>query len=346
MKIVLLVLSMFLISRRSIRLTASAMSSQNISNSSCGTITKSHSIGLGTFLLERDRVQSTLRSAILDAGYRRIDCAPVYFNEDVIGDALEQVLQNNIIKREELYVVSKLASPFHRSVEAAVRKTLSDLRLNYLDLYLIHWPVAFHPVPIPDGRGWENEDIDDSQDGKRIDPTVSVHETWSAMEQLVEKGLVKEIGVSNFPVMLLHELLSQAKIPPVVNQCESHPYLQQAHLLQYCQARGVEFQAYSPLGSAGYKESHEPVVLQDPVILQLAKKHKATPAQIALAWALQRGTSVVVKSTNPDHLRDNQVVANGSIVLSQWDMELIQGMDRNYRFFRPVDWWGSMAIFH
>jgi alcohol dehydrogenase (NADP+) len=148
--------------------------------------------------------------------------------------------------------------------------------------------------------------------------------------------------------MLLHEFLTRAKMPPVVNQCERHPSLQQPQLLQYCQTRGVEFQAYSPLGSAGFKESHEPVVLQDPVILQLAKKYKVTPAQIALAWALQRGTSVVVKSTNPDHLRDNQVVANGSIVLSQEDMELIQGMDRNYRFFRPGDWWGSMpmAVFH
>lgn len=313
----------------------------NMSSSACRVMPR---IGLGTFLLERDQVKDTLRRAILDEGYRRIDCAPVYFNEDVIGDTLHEIINDskNEIQRQDLYIVSKLASPFHRQVEDAVRKTLSDLRVDYLDLYLIHWPVAFRPVAIPDIRGWENEDIDDSDNGKRIDPSVSVHETWRAMEDLVKLGLVKEIGVSNFPVMLLHELLSQTSIHPAVNQCESHPYLQQHKLREYCRAREVSFQAFSPLGCAGFKEAQEPTVLEDPVIIELAEKHHATPAQISIAWALQRGTSVVAKSMDPQRRKDN--LAAASIQLSKEDMERINSLDRGYRYFRPEEWWGSMAM--
>ena len=334
-------------------------------------------IGLGTFLMEPSQIASSLRSAIVQEGYRRIDCAPVYFNEEHIGDTLHQIFEDssNDLQRSDLYIVSKLASPFHRNVEAGLRKTLLDLRLDYLDLYLIHWPVAFYPVPIPDRRGWENEDIDDSGGGERIDPSVSIHDTWKQMENLVDKGLVKQIGVSNFPVMLLHELLSKARIPPAVNQCESHPYLQQQHLINYCKARGVHFQAYSPLGCAGFKEKDGPALLQDHVLLRMAEKYQvAGPAQIAIAWALQRGTSVVVKSTHPQRQRGN--LAASSVTLSKEDMEEIQSLNRNYRFFRPqgknsgqsycsvswlfaclshfnpfkslivftLEWWGSMAM--
>lgn len=306
------------------------------------------SMGLGTYLLDPSQAKTAIRSAILEAGYRRIDCAPVYFNEDAIGDALHDILSSqDDVKREDLYIVSKLASPFHRNVEAAVRKTLSDLRLDYLDLYLIHWPVAFHPVPIPEGRGWQNEDIDDSANGKNIDTTVSVHETWQAMQAIVKKGLVREIGVSNFSVILLHELLSkQPEIPPAVNQCEMHPYLSQKQLRAYCKARGVKFQAYSPLGSGGYKESGEPNVLEDSVLTELAQKYNATPAQIALAWILQYDISVVVKSSSLVHHKENMAAA--SVSLDQSDVRKIDALNRNYRFFRPEDWWPelAMAVFH
>jgi alcohol dehydrogenase (NADP+) len=221
-------------------------------------------------MMDRSTVPAAILSALL-VGYRRIDCAPVYFNEDVLGDVLLEAMTDKLVTREDLFVVSKLACPFHRRehVELAVRKTLSDLRLDYLDLYLVHWPVAFYPVAISDLtttiRGWNNEDIDESDGGKRIDPTVSIHETWQAMETLVDEGLVRHIGVSNFPVALLHELMTQARILPVVNQCEAHPYLQQTKLVDYCKARGVHFQAYSPLGTPAFKERDEPDVLDDPV---------------------------------------------------------------------------------
>jgi alcohol dehydrogenase (NADP+) len=317
-------------------------------SSSCtpgSAATQQHAVGVGTFMLERPHVQAAIRSA-LTVGYRRIDCAPVYFNEDVVGDALQEAFTDDIVKREDLFVVSKLASPFHKRehVEPAVRKTLNDLRLDHLDLYLMHWPVAFHPVAIdPATRGWKDEEIDESDGGNRIDPTVSIHETWQAMEALVEQGLVRHIGVSNFPVSLLHELMTQARIPPAVNQCEAHPYLQQTKLVEYCKACGVHFQAYSPLGTPGYKERDEPVVLDDPVLKEIADRYGVSAAAICLAWAAQRGTSVVAKSTNPQHQRDN-LEAVTELRLTDVDMAAIAALDRGYRFFRPEDWWGEMAM--
>ncbi|CAB9525917.1 Deoxymugineic acid synthase 1 [Seminavis robusta] len=314
-------------------------------------------IGLGTLMIQPDVVPDAIASAIA-AGYRRIDCAPVYFNEDKVGDAIQTALKNGSAKRQDLFLVSKLPSCFHRKehVEMALKKTLLDLRVDYLDLYLIHWPQAFTPVlPIPmDKRGWETEDIDDSGDGKNIDTTVSIHETWAAMEELVDKGMVKSIGVSNFPVSLLHELMTRAKIPPMVNQVEAHPYLQQTKLLKYCQARGVHFQAYSPLGTADYKEDHEPVILNDTVLKTIAEKHNVSVAQICLAWAIQRGTSVVVKSSSKAHQEENLKVFRQqgeeeelAVTLSDEEMEQIAGLERGYRYFRPEEWWPQleMAVF-
>jgi alcohol dehydrogenase (NADP+) len=318
-------------------------------------------IGLGTFLLTREQLPEALPAAI-QAGYRRIDCAPVYFNEDVVGDALFHHLQSATVERKDLFVVSKLASPFHRKehVRAALQKTLLDLRLDYLDLFLMHWPQAFTPVlPIPmHVRGWPTQDIDDSDAGGLIDTGVSIHETWAAMEELVHQGLVQSIGVSNFPVSLLHELMTRATIPPTVNQVEAHPYLQQTKLLKYCQARGVHFQAYSPLGTADYKAVNEPVLLQDPVLISLAEKYNVTVAQICLIWAIQRGTSVVVKSASSQHQKENlQVLLQAdsgeevgdqlAITLSDEDMAQIALLERGYRYFRPEEWWPhyEMAVF-
>jgi alcohol dehydrogenase (NADP+) len=318
-------------------------------------------IGLGTFLMDRNHVTSALQTA-LDIGYRRIDCAPVYFNEDVVGDALYDILKQGLVPRRDLFVLSKLASPFHspQHVEMACRKTLADLRLDYLDLYLVHWPVAFKHVPLDlTTRGYPDEEIDNSAGGLNIDETVSIHDTWQAMERLVQTGLVRAIGVSNFPVMLLHELLSKATIPPVVNQCERHPYLQQTRLVQYCLRRGIHFQAYSPLGTPGFRESAEPNVLQDPTLVQIARRHNVTTAEISIAWAFQSVAqsnsssmmSIVTKSTSPLHQRLNFEAAaeSGSdraqrIVLSTEDLEEIAKLDRGYRYFRPEEWWDKKPV--
>jgi alcohol dehydrogenase (NADP+) len=325
-----------------------SMTISSLGSSVCSKMVQHYPIGLGTLEIAPSQVPNVISSAIR-LGYRRIDCAPVYFNEDAIGDALQQEISHGNVKRQDLYIVSKLASPFHRKehVKIGLQKTLKDLRLDYLDLYLIHWPQAFHFVDIdPSVRGYENEDIDDSGNGSKIDPTVSVHETWAAMEDLVEEGLVREIGVSNFPVSLLHELMTQCRIPPAVNQVEAHPYLQQSKLLAYCQKRGVHFQAYSPLGSPGYKEEGEPTLLQDPVLKEIASRHNATVAQLCIAWALQRDTSVVAKSSTPERQQENFAVAldKTRIVLSSADLQDIEKLERGYRFFRPEDWWGDMAM--
>lgn len=305
-----------------------------------------YSVGLGTYCINPDHVASAIQTA-LEQGYRRFDCAPVYFNEDKIGDALAKAMEDGIVSRDDLYIVSKLASPFHRRehVKIGLQKTLADLRLDYLDLFLIHWPQAFHYVDIdPTKRGYENEDIDDSDGGRLIDPNVSVHETWEAMEELMDEGLVKSIGVSNFPVSLLHELMTRSRIPPAVNQVEAHPYLQQTKLLQYCNARGVHFQAYSPLGSPGYKGEDEPRILDDPVLQKIAQAHNVSVATICIAWALQRGTSVVAKSIDSKRQAENILASTARITLTDAEMAEIEQLERGYRFFRPLDWWGHMAM--
>lgn len=301
-------------------------------------------IGLGTYGIPPSSVPQAISTAIA-SGYRRIDCAPVYFNEDAIGDALQSEFNSGTIDRKDLFITSKLPGPFHHRehVEIAVRKTLNDLRLDYLDLYLIHWPIAFKYVDIdPNKRGYDNEDIDNSNGGELIDPTVSVAETWSAMEDLVDKGLVRHIGVSNFPVSLLHELMTSCRVKPAVNQVEIHPYLQQTKLLNYCAARGVHVQAYSPLGTPGYKENDEPSILDDPVLKDMAKKKAVTVGQLALAWSLQRGCSVTPKSVS-DH-RQKENLASAKVSLTDEEMQEFAQLDRGYRFFRPEDWWGAMAL--
>jgi len=304
-------------------------------------------VGLGTMGISDG---GAIRTAVA-AGYRLIDCAPVYFNEALVGDALTEVFETGTVRRQDLFVTSKLASPFHRRehVEIALRKTLTDLRLDYLDMFLIHWPVAFKYVEIdPTVRGWENEDIDDSDGGKQIDPAVSVHETWMAMEEMVDKGLTRHIGVSNFPVALIHELLTGCRIKPAVNQVEVHPYMQQQKLIDYCSKRGIKVQAYSPLGTSGYKEANEPSVLSDEVLREMASAKGVTVAQLCVSWALQRGTSIIAKSSSAERQKENLRALQNPIILSEEERKAIDSLDRGYRFFRPEDWWGdmAMAVFH
>lgn len=191
-----------------------------------------------------------------------------------------------------------------------------------------------------------------------------------AMEKLVDDGLVKHIGVANFPVILLHDMLSYARIPPAVNQVEIHPYNQQSHLLDYCHTHNIAVQAYSPLGSPGYKESAEPEVLSDPVLIEIANKHRISVAQLCILWSLQRRCHVIAKSANKQHMEENLLVhhryefattttceddstnaptAGTTIsILSVQEMERIASLDRGYRFFRPEDWWteNPVPVFH
>ncbi len=291
-------------------------------------------LGLGTWKSAKGQVYSAVKEA-LDLGYRHIDCAPAYENESEVGSAIAKAISSGTIPREELWLTSKLWNNAHapEQVQPALEKTLADLQLAYLDLYLIHWPVAFRAeVFFPR----TTEDYIPLADI----PTLA---TWQAMEACVEKGLVKHIGVCNFNIKKLDALRQEARIPPVMNQIELHPYLQQNTMLEYCRQNGILLTAYSPLGSGdrpkGMKKSQEPVLLQDPAIQRIAEKHGVLPSHILLAWAMRRGTIVIPKSVNPERLRQNLDAAG--IRLDDTDMKEIGVLDKGYRYVDGAFWQGS-----
>jgi len=299
-------------------------------------------------------VGEAVKQAVKD-GYRHLDLAANYLNEKEIGDALTELFAEGVVKREELFITSKLNNPYHHKehVRPALEKTLLDLNLTYLDLYLIHWPVAFHYVPYDQSkRGFhEGYDPDGLKEldlskfgGWPIDTTVSYGETWKAMEELVDAGLTKHIGVSNLTAVLLHDVLTYARIQPAVNQIELHPLLQQNALLAFCAKRNIVVQAYSPLGTSDFKKPEDPSLLSLPEIGVIAAKHNKSPAQVLLGWAVQRGTVALPKSVNP-----SRVVENASIfdfVLDEEDLAAIAKLDRDFHFLRPNDWHGVPLFGH
>lgn len=278
-------------------------------------------LGLGTWKSQKNIVGDAVKFAVNTAGYRHIDCASIYGNEKEIGEALK----NTSVKREELFITSKLWNTNHRPeyVEEAVKKTLSDLHLDYLDLYLMHWGVAF---PHTD----ELEPVD--ANGRAVTDTVSIQETWQAMEQLVDKGLVKSIGVANFTTMMLVDILSYAKVKPVMNQIELHPYNTQTALVNFCQSEHIAVTAYSPLGHEG------PQLFQEEIIKTLAKKYHKKPAQILLNWAVNRETIVIPKSTTPERIIENRDIFD--FVFTPDEVDAISVLNKNKRFVNPVEWWG------
>lgn len=287
-------------------------------------------LGLGTWKSDPGEVYAAVQSAIR-AGYRHIDCAYAYGNEAEIGRALKSVMAAGV-KREDLWITSKLWNSAHQpaDVEPALQATLHDLGLRYLDLYLMHWPVALRP-----GVGMPASAAD------FISPqALPFTETWSAMQQCLEHGLTRHIGVSNFSARKLQRLLTSARIPPEMNQIELHPYLQQNALLAWCREHRVRVTAYSPLGSvdrpAGLKSEGEPVLLADPTIEVLARQHQASPAQVLIAWALQRGTAVIPKSVHAERIREN--LAAAKLVLSAADLSAIARLDRCRRYLDGGLW--------
>lgn len=282
-------------------------------------------IGLGTWKSKPGEVGAAVESAI-EMGYRHIDCAAIYMNEQEIGIAIQNCIKRGIIKREDLWITSKLWNNAHRKNEVipALKKTLADLQLDYLDLYIIHWPVAI-----------KNEIINAKEPEDYLPLSeVPVSETWSGMEEAHKMGLARHIGVSNFSQKKLYDLLKNCSHKPEVNQVELHPYLQQNELFNFCQEQGVFMTAYSPLGSGDRSETmrrpDEPSLLEDQVIQEIAKKHKSSPAQILLAWHVHRGTAVIPKSINP--IRQKENLEASKILLDADDMNDIKNLDRHYRF--------------
>lgn len=273
-------------------------------------------VGLGTWKSESGDVGKAVVEAI-KCGYKHIDCAAAYNNEDEVGRALQEAWTTTAVKREEVWITSKLWNDFHKAedVEKACRKSLEDLQLSYLDLYLIHWPVT-------------------GNKGPTLDPPIE--ETWHAMEKLVEKGLVKNIGVSNFSRKKLKELLSYAKIRPAVNQVEAHPYFMNRLLFEYCQSEGIHVTAYSPMGSpdsADMLERKGPVLLEDDRLKAIAEKVGKSTGQVLIRWAVQRGTSTIPKSVHAERIRSNLEVFDWS--LSDEDMKALSSFNENTRQLGP-----------
>ncbi len=288
-------------------------------------------LGLGTWKASSHQVGDAVRFAIATAGYKHIDCASIYANEKEIGEVFKEVIGKSI-KREELFVTSKLWNTEHRKehVEKACRQTLSDLKLEYLDLYLMHWGVAF-----PHGN--ESQSLDEN--GSAILDAVSIQETWNAMEQLVKKGLVKSIGVANFTAPMLVDLLAYANVAPVMNQIELHPYNTQTDLVDFCHEKKIAVTAYSPLGRQGMTRSagEGPRVADDSLIKKIAAKYHKSPSQILLQWAIGRGTVAIPKSITPARIRENIDIFD--FALTTEEQAEISSLNRNYRFVNPNEWW-------
>lgn len=288
-------------------------------------------IGLGTWKSAPGEVYDAVLHAIR-SGYRHIDCAAIYMNEKEVGKALRRAMSEGLVKREELWITSKLWNNAHREadVRPALEKTLSDLQLDELDLYLIHWPVVMKPdVVFPDGP----------DDFLSLDE-VPIAETWGALEDTQRAGLVRHLGVSNFNIDKLDDLLASADITPEMNQVEMHPYLPQEKLVDFCHSKNMHLTAYSPLGSkdrvARLKRENEPQLMEDKTIVAIADRHGCTPAQVLISWAVHRGTAVIPKSTNPGRIEQN--LASAQVSLTPDDMTSIAQIDTDFRFLDGRIW--------
>jgi D-xylose reductase len=296
------------------------------------------SLGLGLWKIDNATTADMVVAAI-EAGYRHLDAACDYGNERQAGEGIRQALQRGLCTRQELWVTSKLWNTYHarHHVRPALERSLADLGIDYLDLYLVHFPITLKYVA-PELRyppGWFYEP--EAQHPRMEMDSVPLAETWGAMEALHTAGLVRHIGISNFGCALIRDLLSYASVRPSVLQVESHPYLVQTKLLRYCQQEQIAFTAFSPLGAGSYvplgMASPSESVLEQNLIQSIAERHGKSPAQIVLRWGVQRQTAVIPKTSRADRLREN--IALYDFSLSDDEMSQINGLDRGQRFNDP-----------
>lgn len=280
--------------------------------------------GLGTWLSKPNEVYNAVIEAI-KCGYRHIDCAYIYGNEKEIGNALSFAFKNELVKRDEMFITSKLWNSDHapERVEIAIRKSLKDLQLDYLDLYLMHWPVAFKTGHIQAKNANDLASLDE----------IPLEVTWNAMTEMKKLGLTKHIGVSNFNIRKLNKLAIDSGIKPEVNQVELHPYFQQNELVEYCQNNEILVTAYSPLGSRHLIKTDEGIQLEKSV-QKIAVKHNCTATQVMLAWGMQRGTAVIPKSVNASRIIENFEATK--VQLDADDMLQISKLERGQRMAKGL----------
>ena len=250
-------------------------------------------LGFGTLIPDPVATKNATKAA-LETGFRTFDTAERYGTEKQVGEAMKEVFDEGKIKREEVFVITKLWNTNHRPerVKPAFEASLKRLQLDYIDLYLIHTPFAFQPG--------DNHDPRDASGNVIYDTGVTLADTWGALENLVHEGRCKAIGLSDLSLEKVTEIVEAAAIKPAVIHLESHPYLPEWDLLDYCRKNGIVLQAFAPLG-----HNSEPNLLADPIITSIAARVGKTPAQVALAWAIQRGTALLTTTKTPSRLREN-----------------------------------------
>jgi alcohol dehydrogenase (NADP+) len=292
---------------------------------------KMPALGLGTWKAAKGEVYQAVRKAI-EIGYKHFDCAYIYGNEHEIGQAIADAIKNGEVTRQELWITSKLWNNRHKAehVQPALELTLKDLQLDYLDLYLIHWPVALkYDVGFP-AFGHELVSLNE----------ISLTETWEAMVKLKNNNLTKHIGVSNFSIDAINQITADTEVCPEVLQIEIHPFLQQKNVLAFANQNNILLTGYCPLGSADRPANrildNEPKLFDNEIIKKIASEKEVTPAQIMLAWAICRGTSVIPKSVNAARLKENLQAAE--IELSVAEMNEISTIDKNYRYIKGDFW--------
>lgn len=279
-------------------------------------------IGLGTWQAPKGEVGAAVRTAI-ENGYRHIDCAACYGNEAEIGEVLADLFAKGVVSREELFVTSKLWNSEHqpKDVKPACEKTLADLKLGYLDMYLIHWPQAF----AKEAPG--NCSFPKNADGSvRYDTETTTEQTWQALEALVDAGLCKAIGLSNFNSAQITQLMQTCRIPPANLQVEVHPYFSQDPLVDFCRKRDIAVTAYSPLGTGAVIDGA--TVAGNPTLAAVGEAYGKSAAQVAIAWLAQRGIIVIPKSVTAARIVANRDV---DFNLSYEDMAKVDALNKNLR---------------